>query len=90
MSEMDDCQRIFEQLSAYIDAELSPATCREIEAHLAGCAPCVEFVRSLRKTVELCHSHSATEKPHPLSPEAREELRQAYRRMVKDLGGSKG
>ncbi len=87
MSEIDDCKRIFEQLSAYVDAELSPATCREIEEHLAGCAPCVEFVRSLRKTVELCHGNSTGEQPSPLSLAARERLRQAYLKMVKTLGG---
>ena len=37
--------------SAYLDAELPPGDCAEIEKHIAGCPPCVEFVESLRKSV---------------------------------------
>ena len=77
-----ECKEIFAQLSAYIDAELPEATCEEIQAHIADCQPCVEFVNSLRRTVELCHGHSSREQPAPLSGEARERLLVAYREMI--------
>ena len=38
---MDDCKEIFARLSEYLDAELPPDACADIEAHIAGCAPCV-------------------------------------------------
>jgi anti-sigma factor RsiW len=81
-----ECQEIFALLSAYIDAELPEATCEEIQAHIAACEPCVEFVKSLRRTVELCHGHSAGEKPAPLAGEARERLLAAYREMAAARG----
>jgi anti-sigma factor RsiW len=81
-----ECKEIFAQLSAYIDAELPEATCEEIQAHIADCAPCVEFVNSLRRTVELCHGHATGEQPAPLSGEARQRLLEAYRGMVAARG----
>ncbi len=68
-------------LSQYLDLELPPDTCREIEEHIAGCPPCVEFAESLRKTIELCRTYRPTEAPAPIDPGAREELLAAYRKM---------
>ncbi len=45
------CLELFEKLSEYIDGELPPGVCAEIEAHLAGCEPCLRFLHSLRSTV---------------------------------------
>lgn len=47
------CREIFENLSAYIDAELDSDFCDEIEEHLEGCNPCVSFLETLKKTAEL-------------------------------------
>jgi RNA polymerase sigma-70 factor (ECF subfamily) len=77
-----DCQELFALLSDYLDAELPASTCEEIEAHLADCPPCIEFLNSLRKTVELCHGCEPEARPEPLKPEARQRLVAAYRQML--------
>ena len=41
------CQEVFALLSDYLNLELPPDACQSIEEHLAGCAPCIEFVESL-------------------------------------------
>ena len=82
----DECKQIFATLSEYLDLELPPEACREMEAHLAGCPPCVEFAESLRKTVALCHEYRAGEMPGPISEAARARLQEAWHRA---LGGSK-
>ncbi len=74
------CREIFELLSEYLDLELPPETCREIEQHMAGCAPCVEFADSLRRTVDLCRGYEPGEMPGPLSESARNELELAWRK----------
>ncbi len=74
------CREVFALLSEYLDLELPPETCREIETHMAGCAPCVEFAESLRKTVELCRGYEPGEMPAPLSESARHQLELAWRR----------
>jgi anti-sigma factor (TIGR02949 family) len=50
------CREILDKLSEYIDAELDPSLCDEIEAHMAGCSPCVAFLNTLKKTVVLYKS----------------------------------
>ena len=53
MSERLSCREILDRLSEYIDAELDPSLCEEIESHMAGCNPCVAFLNTLKKTVVL-------------------------------------
>jgi anti-sigma factor RsiW len=78
----EKCKEVFALLSDYLNLELPPDACAQIENHLAGCAPCVEFAESLRKTVELCHRYQPAELPEPLGAEAREQLIQAYQKML--------
>jgi anti-sigma factor RsiW len=78
----DECKQIFATLSEYLDLELPPEACHEMEAHLAGCPPCVEFAESLRKTVALCHEYQASEMPEPISEAARERLLEVWRKAV--------
>lgn len=77
---------MFALLSDYLDLELPPEACREIEEHLAGCSPCVEFAESLRKTIEVCHRYRPSELPSPLGEQARQELLAAYQKMLSARG----
>ncbi|HVN04261.1 MAG TPA: zf-HC2 domain-containing protein [Bryobacteraceae bacterium] len=79
---IDECRQIFATLSEYLDLELPPEACREMEAHLAGCAPCVEFAESLRKTVALCREYESTDMPGPISDAARARLQEAWQRAI--------
>jgi len=72
------CQQIFALLSEYLDAELPPDLCEKLSGHIEGCAPCVEFVESLRKSVDLCRNFKPDTLPAPLAEEARANLRRAY------------
>ncbi len=78
----EQCQEIFALLSDYLDLDLPPEACQEIENHLAACSPCVDFAESLRKTIELCRRYRAAELPSPLGESAREELLAAYQKML--------
>ena len=84
----EKCKEIFSLLSEYLNLELPPGACQEIETHLAGCPPCIEFAESLRKTVELCRGYRPTELPEPMGKKAREQLLGAYRKMLATRGGS--
>jgi anti-sigma factor RsiW len=79
----DKCREVFSLLSEYLNLELPPDACQEIESHLAGCPPCIEFAQSLRKTVELCRGYVPTELSEPLRREARAELLEAYKKMLR-------
>jgi RNA polymerase sigma-70 factor (ECF subfamily) len=82
----EKCKEVFSLLSEYLNLELPPDACQEIEDHIAGCPPCIEFAESLRKTVELCRHYQPNELPEPLGMSARAELLEAYQQM---LGGRK-
>jgi anti-sigma factor RsiW len=78
----EDCREIFARLSEYLDGELPPEAAKELESHLCACPPCVEFVRSLRRTVDLCHGFDPGLGPAPLPAEVRERLLAACRGML--------
>jgi anti-sigma factor RsiW len=78
----EKCREVFSLLSEYLNLELPPGACQEIETHLAGCPPCIEFAESLRKTVELCRNYQPSELPEPLEKNARQQLLDAYQRML--------
>ena len=78
----EKCKEVFSLLSEYLNLELPLGACQEIETHLAGCPPCIEFTESLRKTVDLCHHYRPNELPEPLGKQAREQLLDAYQKML--------
>jgi len=47
------CKNLLGSLSEYVDGELDPALCAEIERHLAECEDCRIMVDTLRKTIIL-------------------------------------
>ena len=79
---MEHCQEVLALLSDYLDFELPPEACHEIEHHLAECSPCEEFAESLRKTVALCRTFEPRTMPGPLSSEARAQLEDAWKKML--------
>ena len=50
------CENLLGSLSEYIDGELSPELCQEIEKHLAGCENCRVVLNTTRRTIDLVHS----------------------------------
>jgi anti-sigma factor (TIGR02949 family) len=77
------CQEIFARLSEYLDGELPEDVRARIARHIEECAPCVEFVETLRKSKELCRGFEASEKPGTLDPAVRERMLAALRRNVR-------
>ena len=77
-----ECKQIFVKLSEYLDSGLPPDLCEEMDEHIFGCGPCVEFIDSLRRTIALCQEYRPSEPPPPIKDKARDELRQAYQAMI--------
>lgn len=66
-----NCENLLGSLSEYIDGELSPELCQEIEKHLAGCENCRVVLNTTKRTIDLVHS--PVEKPD-LPDDVRERL----------------
>jgi RNA polymerase sigma-70 factor (ECF subfamily) len=77
-----DCGRVFALLSEYLDQELAPTTCEELEEHLRGCPQCIQFVQSLKRSVLLCHQYGDCRTAPPINPELMAGIRRAYQEML--------
>lgn len=66
-----NCQELLGSLSLYIDGELPPELCRELEQHLAECDNCRVVLNTTKRTIDLVHV--PLEKPD-LPEDVRERL----------------
>ena len=81
-----ECKQIFELLSEYLDGDLAPATCEEFTRHIQDCAPCVEFVESLKKSMRLSRDYQPGEQLPELPAAVKESLNHAYARAIRSRG----
>lgn len=69
------CRESVELVTDYLEGALTPAQARRLEAHLAGCPGCEEYLRQVRATIDLL----GRVEPEDLSPETRAGLVDLYR-----------
>lgn len=81
------CLEVFARLSEYLDGELPAADCAEIEAHIADCPACIEFLDSLKRSVGATHQFAGTLDPAPLAPASRERLQAAWKAALTRRAG---
>lgn len=70
-----DCQHLFAALSDYIDQEIDPALCKNLETHLGDCSPCKAYLASLEETVRRCKRHCTEEVKAKVRAQVRDLLR---------------
>jgi predicted anti-sigma-YlaC factor YlaD len=56
-----DCREMFARLSEYLDGELDEELCQCFDSHMRDCEPCLAFLTTLKKTIELCRGVSEAE-----------------------------
>jgi anti-sigma factor RsiW len=70
------CQEAVELVTDYLEGTLSRRGRRRFEAHLRACPNCTAYLEQIRMTIEL----TGTIEPDDLSPEAKADLTELYRR----------
>jgi anti-sigma factor RsiW len=70
----DRCRALLEQLSRYIDDELTPAQRRSLTAHLRRCPCCQTMADSLKHTVEACRRAGTARLPVDVRMRARARI----------------
>ena len=50
------CRALLLELSKYLDGELTPARCLEIEQHIGACTCCTAMAARLRETMDACRA----------------------------------
>ncbi len=77
------CPDVIELLSRHVEDDVSPALCREMEAHVASCARCAARCDSLRKVLSLCEVS-----PLPrVAPEVEAQIRAEVQRVLNEPRG---
>ncbi len=71
MSKHDHCHEFISTLSEYVDGDLDPELCAELERHLCECEKCRVVVDTLKKTIEL---YQQTSSEPSLPEDVRERL----------------
>lgn len=84
-SDHDDmtCREIFERLNDYLDQELDPDLCDKIDNHVENCEPCIAFINTLKKTVELFQGYDEGEAPRELPEPVRDNLKKFLEQNLK-------
>lgn len=70
------CREAIARMSAYLDRELGPLEIIRLTLHLARCAPCRAYLRTLRRTIELTGRAGDVEMP--------EEVKQRLRAFLSE------
>ncbi|HKK21733.1 MAG TPA: zf-HC2 domain-containing protein [candidate division Zixibacteria bacterium] len=60
------CLDYIKELNDYLDGDLDPSVCAEIEKHIGECNNCRIMVDSLRQTVKLCREGKEEKLPEEL------------------------
>jgi anti-sigma factor RsiW len=57
------CKDSIARMLEYLDGELSGELRQKLEAHLGGCSPCEDFLKTYRATPGLCRKALAAKMP---------------------------
>ena len=70
----DRCRALLEQVSRYLDGDLTPAERRAVAQHLRTCPCCQHMADSLKHTVEACHKAGARRLPADVRSRAKARI----------------
>ena len=74
------CDNLLKNLNDYIDGDVTPAICEELEKHLAACQPCHLVMDNIRKTIEIYKDGKPYPMPEGFRSRLHESLRASYGR----------
>jgi RNA polymerase sigma-70 factor (ECF subfamily) len=74
-SRAPQCPDILTVFSRYLEGEIGPDVCAEMEAHLARCGHCRGRCDSLKRTLQICRTTPVPEVPGPVADAVRRAVR---------------
>lgn len=80
------CDELLALLNDYVDGQVAPGICTELEKHLTGCNPCQVVVDNIRRTITIYRAGE----PYELPLEFRERLHTALRERWRQTHPSQG
>ncbi len=73
------CEDLLKAISDYIDGEIDPTICEELEKHMQECDPCKIVVDTIQKTILLYKGSELYELPYDLKERLHKLLREKWR-----------
>jgi RNA polymerase sigma-70 factor (ECF subfamily) len=73
------CDELLAMLNDYVDGDLAPGVCEDLQKHLVGCNPCQVVVDNIRKTITLYKAGEPYELPIEFRARLHDALRQRWR-----------
>ena len=70
-----NCKDFIGLLADFLEMTLPPAVFADLEAHLAGCAPCQAYLRTYRRTQEVATAAERASLPAAMPAEMKSRLR---------------
>ena len=74
-----NCKQLLAVLNDYVDGDIAPGVCAELERHLAGCNPCQVVVDNIRQTITLYTEGKPCELPLAFRQRLHALLRQRWK-----------
>ena len=74
------CHEYIQGLNEYLDGEVSPELCDEIEKHIGDCENCRIMVDTLKQTVTLCREGKEEKLPKQLEFKLKNILKEHWDR----------
>lgn len=78
------CDELLAILNDYIDGEVDPSICQELDKHLAECDPCRVVVDNMRQTIRLYRNEQEIELPAEFRQRLHQSLRDKWRQRQGD------
>jgi anti-sigma factor RsiW len=78
-----NCKRLLEDMNLYIDGELDPELCLQLESHLKDCQRCRIVMDTTRKTIELFCDNDLVELPVGVSSRLHQALHAQWNKSSK-------
>jgi anti-sigma factor (TIGR02949 family) len=72
------CHDYIQGLNEYLDGEVSPELCDEIEKHIGECENCRIMVDTLKQTVTLCREGKEEKLPEQLESKLKNILKEHW------------
>ena len=69
------CQEVVELVTDYLEDALLPEKRAQLEAHVAGCDGCTNYIEQVRLTIHMLRTLAQ----EPAFPETKEDLHQVFR-----------
>lgn len=83
---MENCNKVRERLSLYIDGMLEPGEAEEIENHLKTCPECSKEIEEIKRLIKECREMGEMDPPEYLAPMIMNSVRKQAVRKNTRLG----